>query len=180
MKIEYYNDPWNHYQVTDFLTEEEFNIIKDYHIKNVRPPKEGRNVFPSRLISEEIRGILSPRMHELAAQVDPKHDNSDCVINIEMHTIQPDWEYPVHQDIPLKNITFVLDISAEGNGTRLYEREDGPIVKTMPWIVNGGGGFIRSDSTWHSFDTHGGTEPRRTVILNIMNIFKANEDSNIK
>ena len=25
MKIEYYDDPWNHYQVKDFLTEEEFN-----------------------------------------------------------------------------------------------------------------------------------------------------------
>ena len=169
MKIEYYDDPWNHYQVTDFLTEEEFNIVRDYHVNNVKPLKEGRNVFSLPLISKEIRNILSSRLYELAAQVDPKNDNSNCEINIEMHTIQPDWEHSVHRDISTKKITFVLDISEEGNGTRLYERKDGPIVKTMPWIVNGGGGFIRSDSTWHSFDTHGGTEPRRTIILNIMN-----------
>ena len=169
MKIEYYDDPWNHYQVTDFLTEEEFNIVRDYHVNNVKPLEEGRNVFRVSLISEEIRSILSKRMYELAAQVDPEHDNSNCEMNIEMHTIQPDWEHSVHRDISTKKITFVLDISEEGNGTRLYERKDGPIVKTMPWIVNGGGGFIRSDSTWHSFDTHGGTEPRRTIILNIMN-----------
>ena len=169
MKVEYYDDPWDHYQVTDFLTEEEFNIVKDYHINNVKPLKEGRNVFPLPLISEEMRSILSRRMYELAAQVDPEHDNSNREMNIEMHTIQPDWEHSVHRDISVKKITFVLDISAEGNGTRLYKTKDGTIVKTMPWIVNGGGGFIRNDSTWHSFDTHGGTEPRRTIILNIMN-----------
>ena len=169
MKIEYYDDPWNHYQVTNFLTEEEFNIVRDYHINNVKPLKEGRNVFGLESISKEIHSILSSRLYELAAQVDSKNDNSNCEINIEMHTIQPDWEHSVHRDISTKKITFVLDISEEGNGTRLYERKDGPIVKTMPWIVNGGGGFIRSDSTWHSFDTHGGTSPRRTIILNIMN-----------
>ena len=76
MKIEYYDDPWNHYQVKDFLTEEEFNIVRDYHINNVKPLEEGRNVLRVSLISEEIRNILSNRMYELAAQVDPEHDNS--------------------------------------------------------------------------------------------------------
>ena len=37
MKVEYYDNPWDHYQVTDFLTEKEFNIVKDYHINNVKP-----------------------------------------------------------------------------------------------------------------------------------------------
>jgi hypothetical protein len=168
MKIKFHDDPWYHYEVSEFLTQDEFDAVKAYHIENVPPLEKGRNNLRNQFISEEMRGIITPRMHELAKLIKPKEDNTNRRLNIEMDTIQPEWAFSIHQDIKGKYIVFVLDLSDTGNGTRLHKSEDGPIVKTMPWIVNGGGGFIRTDYSWHSFDTHGATEPRRTVILNLM------------
>ena len=168
MKINWHTEPYKWYSVSDFLTQEELDTVMQYHIDNVAVPETGRNNLRNEFISDEIRGIIEPRMLELANTVRPNEDHSSRRLNIEMDSIQPGWGFCTHTDIEGKYIVFVLHLSEFGNGTRLHETRDGPYVETMPWIPNGGGGFIRSDSSWHSFDTHAQSTTRRTIILNLM------------
>ena len=109
MKIKFYDDPWYHYEVSEFLTQDEFDAVKTYHVENVPPLEKGRNNLNNQFISEEMRGIITPRMHELAKLIKPKEDNINRRLNIEMDTIQPEWAFSIHQDIKGKYIVFVLD-----------------------------------------------------------------------
>jgi len=172
MKINWHDYPFRHYIVENFLSEEDFAAVRQYHFDEVPAPKVGRNNKRNENISKEMRDILYPPMLELAKQVNPKGENHPLLnklrLNIEFDAIQPGYGHAIHTDIKGKWVVFVLHVGDSGYGTRLHETGDGPIVKTMPWIPNGGGGFIRSDSSWHSFDTHETDTVRRTVILNLM------------
>ncbi len=104
-------------------------------------------------------------MLELCNHIDYKIPSS-YDITVQLDSIIPNWKYnKIHNDNSKKFVTFVLAISDNGTGTHLYSQNKKDYIKTTDWIQNGGNGFIRTDNSWHDFDSVELTDIRRTAII---------------
>lgn len=166
MKITKYSDPWEHFFVEEFLTEQELvyakNLLEDFY-----PPQFKRKV---EIIENEL---LKNKFLNLLNSVNIKVRDR-YRIQLELNSIGKDYMYNIHTDLPSKIFSFILQLSDTGNGTNLYSKEtienNGGISnkgirpdKTLPWLVNGGGAFFRGDYTYHSFDNIGHDNPRKSI-----------------
>ena len=179
MKINYYNDPWDHFEVKDFLTEAEFNKVKALFKALPEPQnfldrvtewwdengEEQASQYPNGV---EIHRLLISRFSELLEKLPISYDKDECSIHIEFDKISPEFEWPIHNDVWIKLVSVIIHISDTGNGTRLYsENDENTLVRTVNWIPRGGGGFIRDEHKYHSFDTLDTDTNRETIILTL-------------
>lgn len=162
MKVIKHSDPWDYFEVHEFLSQQDFHAVRVYaenqHVQNV-----DRTMHVLR--SGYAYDIMATAMRELCAEIE-FDITDDMEITIQLDTIKPGWAYnKVHSDNEKKYVTFVMAISDTGTGTHLYTCDKSTYVKTTDWIQNGGNGFIRKDDTWHDFDSKGLTDLRRTAII---------------
>lgn len=161
MRVVRHDNPWDHFEVHDFLDPAEFNSVKIF--------AENQPVISDRtmtvLRSGYVHDILARAMYKLLDEI--KYSAlMEHEITVQLDAIKPGWAYDkIHSDNPKKWVTFVMAISDEGTGTQLYTKDQQTLVKTTDWIPNGGNGFIRREDTWHDFDAKGLTDIRRTAIV---------------
>jgi len=161
MKIIKHYTPWNYFEVHDFLLQNDFKKLKLY--AESLPVTTDRNMTVLR--NGNIYNILSSAMLELCNHIDYKIPSS-YDITVQLDSIIPNWKYnKIHNDNSKKFVTFVLAISDNGTGTHLYSQNKKDYIKTTDWIQNGGNGFIRTDNSWHDFDSVELTDIRRTAII---------------
>lgn len=172
MKIIHSDKPWNHFEVYGFLNSKEIAQVKSLY-SHIWYPDETtkRSTYfidtnmrhPEEVM--QVHSMLSAKFKKLCKAVDSWDDDRDEIF-IELDQILPNFNYPIHNDIWTKTLTFVLHISDSGHGTRLYVNEDDETpFKTMKWIPGGGGGFKRFDYCHHSFDTLEDSFIRQTVVI---------------
>ena len=172
MNITFFDNPWQHFEVTDFLSTDELQearkVFRGIGIPDKETPRLPFEINPKNVMREKMREVynfLVPKFIYLCNEVDSFDENTEEII-IEADTIYPGFEYPIHNDLWTKKLSFVLQISEKGTGTRLYEYSDGSGNKrTVNWVPGGGGGFIRNKIHWHSFDTLVDDTIRQTFIL---------------
>jgi hypothetical protein len=161
MKVIQHSEPWEHFEVHDFLDSSDFNSIK-IHAESL-PLNADRTMNVLR--SGYVHDILARAMYKLLDEIKytPRVEDE---ITVQLDAIKPGWAYnKIHADNPKKWVTFVMAISDQGTGTQLYTKDQQTLVKTTDWIPNGGNGFIRKEDTWHDFDAKGLTDIRRTAIV---------------
>ena len=171
MTITFFTSPWDYFTVTDFLNEEELLYIRK-EFDNIASYEEGykeeglRLNFPISLNNRKgIWNIVAPKFIELCNKVDSIDEKKEGVV-VEASIIKPGFNYVIHNDRFTKTLSFVLHISEDGHGTRLYENAEGTGTQsTMEWIPGGGGGFIRQKHHYHSFDTLEDSSLRYTLLL---------------
>lgn len=162
MKVIKHSEPWDWFEVHNFLSDEEFHSVRIY--------AENQDVHDTERTMHVLRSgyaydIMATAMRELCKEIEFVITD-EMEITIQLDAIEPDWAYDkVHSDNEKKLVTFVMAISDEGTGTHLYSKDRTTYVKTTNWIQNGGNGFIRKDDTWHDFDSKGLTDYRRTAII---------------
>ena len=61
-------------------------------------------------------------------------------------------------------LTLVIALSDTGTMFHLFKtNQRDSYAKTPKWTPNCGTGFLRTDDTWHDFDSMGNTEIRKTL-----------------
>lgn len=171
MTISYFSNPWEFFTVRDFLNtnellfiRKELDIISSYQDSYQEKGKRINIAINSNKYSS-VFNLVAPKFKQLCNTVDKIDEDKEEII-VEVSIIKPGFSYAIHNDRFTKTLSFVLHISEYGHGTRLYENvEGGGLCTTMDWIPGGGGGFIRHDSHYHSFDTLEDTSLRQTILL---------------
>lgn len=160
-------EPWNHWLVRDFLTEEDFAKVKEY---SYSLPAYTGNTYCDRVTEGVLFDMLQSKLFDLCAEIGYNTTGKGKYFAMEFMTMEPDYVYnKVHTDNPAKGLTFILGVSDEGTGTKLYSDKT-TYHSTTEWAQNGGTMFNPSTNTsWHCFDAIGCSEIRRTLQLFIVN-----------
>ncbi len=161
MKVIQHSEPWEHFEVYDFLDPSDFNSVKTYAESLPVNADRTMNVLRSGYVHDMLSRAMYKLLKEIKYSPLAEHE-----ITVQLDAIKPGWAYnKIHADNPKKWVTFVMALSDEGTGTHLYTTDQQTLVKTTEWIPNGGNGFIRKEDTWHDFDAKGLTDIRRTAIV---------------
>ena len=173
MKITRCSDPWEHFFVEEFLSDEELLLALEL-VKDVNSLPYQRQVLTIQnyILVDKFKLLLK----ELNINLTERYK-----IHLEINTVGVDYEYQIHTDLPEKVFSFVLQLSEKGNGTRLYSKEkifkDTTLLKnidpdkTIPWGVNSGVGFFRGDHTYHSFDNLYQDKCRKSITFILVDNF---------
>src|SRR6056297_1963508 len=165
MNIEFYKKPWKHFSITNLLDDKTFKKVNKFSKKI--EAQNCRNNVQVRVTNYPVMyNLLKPYIYVIAKEVGIT-STANLYPAVEFDVIKPGWAYnKIHNDNPSKVMTFILAISATGSGTHLYKNQvQSAYSKTTDWLPNGGNGFVRSNKTWHDFDSLQCTENRRTAIL---------------
>lgn len=171
MTISYFSEPWGFFTVKDFINTKELLLIRK-ELDSISEDQdlfkeEGKriNIAINPNFKSNIFNLVVPKFKQLCRTVDKLEEDNEEVI-VEASIIKPGFSFPIHNDRSIKTLSFVLHISENGHGTRLYKNLEGEgLCTTMDWIPGGGGGFIRDDSHYHSFDTIEDISIRQTLLL---------------
>ena len=192
MELIWYKEPWEHFEVKNFLSESELQEVRKYFSKLHQPTgiidsgsTSRKNVIAAYRCNTEWNSEQTPSANDHMTQFlfhrfkqlleilnsDESSnysgfDSAKHVLHLEYDRIYPGFEWQIHNDLWTKQVSFILHVSEYGHGTRLYQNADGSGTKrTVNWIPAGGGGFMRGDETHHSFDTLDDNTIRHTIIF---------------
>ena len=167
MRIIHFNEPWKHFEVYDFISNNEHKEINKL-FKTFPDPRPTND-----RISHKIENkMLRERFIELLRLLNVKWNENKHSIYMELDKISPKFKFQIHTDIWTKVLSLIIHISETGHGTRLYSSHKSfdewrTLVRTMNWTPRGGGGFLRTDETYHSFDTIEDNMMRQTILLTL-------------
>lgn len=156
--------PWKHWMISDFLSAEDFQKVKDTH-ENI-PVDEHTNIHVNFLNKGPVKSILDKAMREFAKEIG--YDMTDHMVECAMVNMLPNIKYnKIHCDALWKKATLVLGVGDTGTGTHIYEKKDPAYyVNTTTYKPNGGMLFFRkSNVTWHDYDSLGLEDIRRTILI---------------
>jgi hypothetical protein len=167
MEITTDKSPWPHFIVSDFLNSEMYQVAKQIHERFTGKPSAGsRNtVRLKRRVNHYLYDQMETNFLSLLDRVGLPDISGEVVV--EFDALGINYQYPPHTDIASKVASFVYHISEQGSGTKLLNDKQPSSIKTLPWIVNGGGGFIRTANSWHMFDNIGFSSIRRTILFTL-------------
>lgn len=169
MHINYYDEPWEFFDVREFLTPQELIDLRSY-MDNLPGDFDGSlrlNRELSELEFDDQSNVIAARFKELLELIGAPYNAGDHEIVLEYDKSKPGFDYKVHSDVVVKEVSFVLHVSEKGNGTRLYKELDKTGMRTIDWIPAGGGGFKNDTYKHHSFDNLKQTTVRHTVIITL-------------
>jgi len=164
MEIINIETPWPYFEVKNFLTIEEYDLVKE-NFKEAKIPCDD-NPITKHFNIRHYR-LLESRFLELLTKLDFNFDKSTMKFRCFYHQLAPNAVYKIHNDTNTKIVAFMLHMSQKGNGTKLYDKNQ-QFVKETEWHFCGGAGFFRGENTWHSFDNLNNKEIRQTILMNIM------------
>ena len=167
MRISHFYQPWKHFEVSDFISDSEHKEIKKLY-KTFPDPRPINDRVSHKIQNDMLRN----RFIELLKWLNIQWNNNTHSIHIELDKISPQFKFQIHTDIWTKMLSLIIHISETGHGTRLYSPHKSfdewrTLVRTMNWTPRGGGGFLRTDETYHSFDTIEDDMMRQTILLTL-------------
>ena len=167
MEITTDKSPWPHFIVSNFLNPEMYHVAKQIHERFTGEPSVGKRntILLKRKVNHYLYDEMETNFLQLLDQVGLL-DGSGRVV-IELDALGIGFQYPPHTDIASKVASFVYHISEYGSGTKLLNNNPFSTISALPWIVNGGGGFIRTANSWHMFDNIGFSSVRRTILFTL-------------
>lgn len=177
MELIWYKEPWEHFEIKNFISESELQDVRNYFSTlSIPDGKTGKDDIEKYRHNtyfkafehdfDDVSEMLTNRFIDLLKSTPIGWNKNKDEIHLEFDRIYPGFEWPIHNDLWTKRLSFILQVSKKGHGTRLYENADGSGIKrTVNWIPGGGGGFIRGNETFHSFDTLDDNTIRQTVIF---------------
>tara|TARA_R100000008_G_scaffold28285_1_gene15646 strand:+ start:1660 stop:2199 length:540 start_codon:yes stop_codon:yes gene_type:complete len=167
VRIIHFNEPWQHFEVYDFISYNEHKEIKKL-FKTFPDPRSTNDRISHKIENEMLR----ERFKELLRLLNVEWNENKHSIHMELDKISPKFKFQIHTDIWTKVLSLIIHISETGHGTRLYSPHKSfdewrTLVRTMNWTPRGGGGFLRTDETYHSFDTIEDNMMRQTILLTL-------------
>jgi len=165
MKINKYEYPWEHYEITEILSVNNFNTVKEYS-DSYSLPENGRHtnfVENNNSIYTIFKNIIIDFCEHINCDITNKY------FLLEHSICSPNYKYNrIHTDNPNKLLTFVYYLSDDNFGTKLYkEKTIESKFKYSNWSKNGGMAFIRNENTFHDFEAN--ETVRRTFNLILLN-----------
>lgn len=156
------SDPWEHHVEDNFLSQDEFNIVREYSSKCFYRFKT-ENRF--HMVMSDLRFYKETRKdHELGVVVDRifeqyrgwfeelyERNLSKFYMLKEFVIIDGNFHYPPHTDAPSKVISSILYVSDEGEGTRLSKNKKMEEPHQIEWKPNRLLSFARTKNTWHDY-----------------------------
>lgn len=177
MTIEYFYEPWFHFVIDDFLSENELSefvrIIDEVSQSDYKLVTYGEHDIPfshTYVFDNTVRRFLRKKMVDTYEQLEmkPKIDLQNVFYNTQMSTLYPNSNHGIHWDMGVKLMSLVVYMSEEGNGTRLYNTDKlSSFSKEVEWKINRCVGFFpKEDITWHDFYNNTDHD-RNTLVLNL-------------
>ena len=191
MKVVVNKEPFTHYDVKDFLTTEDFSVVYNYMEKLENPLKpfsnfvdcfyikSSKNIGKKRKTNSTLKtlqqetftptsdeknvcAILQKTFIRFLKEINMPHSS---IFGFEFARQSKKYKYEIHTDKIEKKYSFVLYVSKTGSGTKLYDKNKN-LVKVCDWGMNGGIGFVRSDYSFHSYDSQE-KEIRKSIVMNV-------------
>jgi len=165
MKIIHCENPWPHFEVEDFLTEDQISLVRNDFV-SAKSPKDFGQITKD--YNHTKFDFLIDNFKLLLNNINYKYNNDDTEITTFYHQLSPEANYKIHNDQESKLVSFILHISDEGRGTKLYSsRDESSFYKNARWIPGGGTAFVKTNESWHSMDNLDNFFIRKTVLINL-------------
>jgi len=176
LNITKHEHPWYYETISNVFSVDDFNRLKDFAERN-NPHVNDRYVLPDeKWTDKRVKDAVSELADSLRQYFVENSSNfpnarapkDEYLTAVELQYSPPSgFFYPVHDEIDLKSLSFVLYISPNDNvGTHLYlNRTDSKPTVTNEWKPNSAFIFagVRG-KTWHNFTSDSGTT---RITLNI-------------
>jgi hypothetical protein len=148
----------------DKFRDTEGNLIPNTRMNRGYTLKNGYNEFFDSKNWNEVSKLLSFKMQQLLERLNLQAPEN-AELSVEFSCISPDFEYKTHPDQAAKWCSWIIFLDGDGNGTRLHKTLESEADFDVQWFPNRGVFFKRTDHSFHSFDSKGCSEVRRTLVL---------------
>ncbi len=180
MDIKYYENPFPHAIIDNFLPQELYDRIKTNMetypggLSGLPETDEIRNHFGNEL--EKIRNTLLEKVPNASAK---EMTPNDYIIWANRQ--YPHAEYKNHNDSPWKRLSTVLYVGKFNQGTVFHESSDpkARIVGNVEWKENRAMSFVPSTSSHHSY-ANKRKHFRDTVLINMGSVKDIKREKNSK
>jgi hypothetical protein len=165
MKIKRNNDPWEYYEISEILNEEELNKAKEYSsLYSVPEEKRHKNFVENH---NPVYQIFKKVIVDFCKQID--FNTNGKYFLLENSICGPKFKYnSIHQDNENKALTMVFYLSESNLGTKLFrDKTTDSFVKYSNWVQNGAMAFVRTPETYHDFESNDNL--RKTFNLIVVN-----------
>ena len=170
MDIKYFDTPWLHAVVDDFLPQELLDVVMEiYNTQNITYPSPG-------IVSAGIKEPLNSQITEIAKEFINKAFSKLNTTNRKgsLEKIRnllvfrtPHHQYHIHVDSPEKLLSIVVYlVPNQADGTSIHNI-DQSYSHDVEWKVNRALAFVPSKNTWHSIDSKVSTD-RITLNISVM------------
>jgi hypothetical protein len=181
IKIIEHTDPWLHYELQEIFQPHDLaEILKFSHElapeDSFNPAQRKQRLFTSDKLQTEhptvSEAILSAWQNAVSMAELVLPDNGELIV--QMDAMSPGFDYQVHTDVNIKYYSMVIYLHNNNNGTLLHDSNSElgsgytPVRKQMRFMENTAIMFPRSNTSYHSFNTHGCENIRRTVNMVFM------------
>ena len=180
MKIERFQDPWDHYTIDNFFPTEHYNLIKSIPpLKTDYSEITGfRDVIKGRVFLNDEYVSKNPQFKQVAQYLNNKPyfsgmfnvDLSNALCRPEIIDDRHPFFHDIHTDEPNKKLTIIINIDKEDDqnlATDLY-RDRKTHAKKLNWQDNSAVLFVPTDKMWHGFAPMEYKGIRRIMIINFV------------
>jgi hypothetical protein len=171
MIIQKFTEPWEHYEIENFLTKKELEFTQLYISEHMDFYKKKINVYSRYLYNlnhnDLLYNILKKRFYSLDEI--KKVSNEKNFINIDLSICSAGFNKSlIHSDTDAKIYSGILYINENENGTLLYtDITEDSLNKTVHWKNNKLFLFKRTEYSWHNFNNLNSETNRVTLNLNV-------------
>lgn len=172
-----YKDPWTHWITDDFLSVQDFHLMKTLLGRWPKGKPEDKvnvllaefHLFKETFLYQKEAGLIDAILMKYARRLEKEYliEGQYDLIEISYSNCGRGYTYPVHVDSKHKILSNIIYISDVNNGTRLYKSKGGDVYKTAPWRPNRMFTFKRTEDTWHDYISINGN--RSTLSINFLN-----------
>ena len=190
--LEYFNEPFNHWEFNNFIDESTLNEISFSSLPNGQRAYDGTRAADHtgegldgklRLFITKENNLNFPYLTTLINKLQKTEtankiskiinkDLSKSFVRLEIIGDKKGFWLKPHKDIPEKLMTMMLWVNpyneSESLGTDLYDNNFN-IVKTVKYIHNTGYFFSSGEDTWHGLELKEIKKERRCIQINYVN-----------
>jgi len=171
-----YNDPWTHWITDDFLSVQDFHLMKTLISRWPKGKPTNKvnillaefHLFKETFLYQKEAGLIDAILMKYAKRLEKEFDIEGKyeLIEISYSNCGRGYSYPVHTDAKCKVLSNIIYMSDRGDGTRLFESKSGDVAKNSPWKPNRMFTFKRDETTWHDYISRDGN--RSTLSINFL------------
>ena len=162
MKITKVTEPWTHYIIDDFLSEDDFKYVQKVTKSWPKAPTQFEKLnlrlddfkfyeetFVHYQQSKRVRAILTQGAKNLETyfELEGKYKS----VHYEYVNCGEEFWYRIHKDATEKIMSHVLYVSEEGDGTRLFSNLKKENETQVEWKPNRMISFFNGSSKYHDY-----------------------------
>jgi|TARA_R110001592_G_scaffold60329_2_gene183362 hypothetical protein len=180
MKIEKFQEPWEHFTIGNFFQTQHYELIKQLPpLKTDYSDITGfRDVLKGRVFLSDSYVKQNPQFEPVADFLNNKIligglfgvDLTNALCRPEIIDDRHPFFHEVHTDEPNKKLTIIVNIDKEDNqnlATDLYKDKE-THAKKLDWQDNSAVLFVPTDEMWHGFAPMEYKGIRRIMIINFV------------